>query len=232
MINKIAKKISNTLGFEIQKRDQNIDLYNMLFDKYQDFTMIPKENFLLNLELCDQHKNIIGDVVECGVWRGGMAAAMSEVFGKNRMIHLFDSFEGLPKAKEIDGTAAQEWQADTKSPNYYNNCTADESFAIRAMALANHTLFNVHKGWFEDTLKNFEKRPISVLRLDGDWYDSIKICLEQLFPYVVQGGIVILDDYYAWEGCTKAVHDYLAETKSHSQMRQWNNQIGYIIKKC
>ena len=99
------------------------------------------------------------------------------------------------------------------------------------MRIAGHTKFQLHKGWFNETLRSFESTPISILRLDGDWYESIKFCLVKLFPLVSSGGLVIIDDYYTWDGCSKAVHDYLAETKCNSRVRQWNNQVAYIIKK-
>src|SRR5258707_5490017 len=160
-----------------------------------------------------------------------MSAAISETIGRERQIHLFDSFEGLPLAKEIDGKEALAWQANVHSPEYYNNCAADESFVKEAMKLAGSLNYKIYKGWFEVTLSTYPKNSISILRLDGDWYDSIKSCLEHLYPVVVSGGIIILDDYYSWDGCSKAVHDYLAETKSPSRLHEWRGNVAYLIKK-
>ena len=194
--------------------------------------MIPKEHFVYNLELCHSiKKNITGDYVECGVWKGGMSAAISEVIDKTSHIHLFDSFEGLPEAKEIDGKGALNYQKNTQSETYFDNCSAKEEFAMEAMKLAKNDNYSVHKGWFQDTLAKYPKNSISILRLDGDWYDSVKVCLNTLFPYVAEGGIIILDDYYAWEGCAKAVHEYLAEIKSASRIHQWKGHVPYIVKK-
>jgi len=72
--------------------------YEKLYHKYRDFTMLLYENFALNLELCERFKDVKGCIVECGVWRGGMSAAMAEVLGYERTYYLFDSFEGLPQA--------------------------------------------------------------------------------------------------------------------------------------
>jgi O-methyltransferase len=193
--------------------------------------MIQKEVFVLNLDLCNVNRNISGDYVECGTWRGGMSAAVAEVLGKKRQFHLFDSFEGLPPAKEIDGKEALTWQKNTSSPNYYDNCSADEKFANEAMKLANHENFKLYKGWFEKTLPGSMNKSIAILRLDGDWYDSTMTCMEELFPKVTEGGVVILDDYYTWDGCAKAVHDYLSKVKSPARVHQWHNRIAYIIKK-
>jgi hypothetical protein len=193
--------------------------------------MISNEAFAANLELCDKYKSIAGDYIECGVWRGGMSAAVAEIISPNKTIHLFDSFEGLPPAKEIDGKAALLWQQNTQAPEYYDNCAADEQFATQAMALAKCKSFKIHKGWFDQTLPDFNVDAIGILRLDGDWYDSIMVCLKHLFPKVTNGGIVILDDYYAWDGCAKAVHDYLSSSKSSSRIHQMNNQVAFIVKK-
>jgi O-methyltransferase len=231
MAKTLVKKIIRLGGIDLKRYDKALVEYKSLYKKYQAFTMIPEELFIANLDLCNRFSLLEGDVVECGVWRGGMAAAMAEVTGPKKRFHLFDSFKGLPPAKEIDGKEALSWQKDTESSNYHDNCAADESFVIEAFKRAKHHDYTLYKGWFENTLSKYEGGEISILRLDGDWYDSIKICLDKLFPLVKEGGLILLDDYYTWDGCTKAVHDYLCETKSPSRIYQWNNQVAYIIKK-
>jgi O-methyltransferase len=231
MTKNTLKKVAQWGGIDVTRYDKKNDLYGSLFEKYRQFTMIPKVHFMDNLRLCNQYKDAPGDFVECGVWRGGMSAAISEILGKHWRIHLFDSFEGLPPAKDIDGRDAIAWQKNIQAEGYYNNCAADESFALEAMKAANHQNYKLYKGWFQNTLSNIEAKSLSIIRLDGDWYDSIKICLDLLFPKLNEGGIVIIDDYYSWEGCSKAVHDYLSEVKSPSRIYQWNNNIAYIIKR-
>jgi O-methyltransferase len=77
------------------------------------------------------------------------------------------------------------------------------------------------KGWFESTLPAFVPPcPIAVLRLDGDWYESTMTALESLFKHLSRDGIVILDDYYAWEGCSRAVHDFLSRHQSNARLTQ------------
>lgn len=231
MIKQYLKKIIQTGGIDLIRYNRSLVYYNSLYIKYSEFTMLPQDTFVSNLDLCNQFSNVEGDIVECGVWRGGMAASLAEVMGKTRKIHLFDSFEGLPPAKEIDGKEALAWQADINSVGYYNNCAADESFVIAALKIANHENYRLYKGWFQHTLDGYQGEEIAILRLDADWYDSVKECLVKLFPQVAAGGIVVIDDYYTWDGCAKAVHDYLAEMRSASRIYQWNNQIAYIIKK-
>src|SRR5688572_7649081 len=125
MLKSIVKNIFKFGGIDIRRYQKRYNCYTGLFNKYQHYTMVPDNYFYLNLDLCNAHKNIKGDYVECGVWRGGMSAAIAEILGKEKRIHLFDSFEGLPPAKEVDGKAALAWQQNTASSGYYNNCTAE-----------------------------------------------------------------------------------------------------------
>jgi O-methyltransferase len=231
MAMQFIKKIVRLGGIDLKRYNKALAHYKNLYNKYKDFTMIPEEAFVSNLELCTKFLKVEGDIVECGVWRGGMIAAIAELTEKNKTVHLFDSFEGLPPAQEIDGKEALNWQADSMSLGYHNNCSAEESFVISALRKANHENYQLYKGWFQDTLPTYKGNKIAILRLDGDWYDSVKECLLKLFPLVTESGVVIIDDYYTWDGCAKAVHDYLSEIKSPSRVYQWNNQVAYILKK-
>lgn len=199
--------------------------------KYSSYTMIPRMAFLGNLLLAHRFSAVPGCVVECGVWRGGMTAAMAEVLGSHRHYYLFDSFEGLPEAKEIDGPAAKAWQKNNQSTNYFDNCTAEIGFAEAAMAKSPAVDVTIRKGWFSDTLKHFApEESIAILRLDADWYDSTMECLTYLYRYVATGGVVIIDDYYTWDGCSKAVHDFLSCNKVVDRIRQNELGVCYIVK--
>src|SRR5688572_25235927 len=99
-----------------------------------------------------------------------MSAAMAQVAREQstpRTSVLFDSFQGLPAPKPIDGPGASAWARDPSAPGYYNNCTADVSEAEEAMARSGAWDVRIIKGWFEDTVPLFaaEERPIAVLRL-------------------------------------------------------------------
>jgi O-methyltransferase len=89
----------------------------------------------------------------------------------------------------------------------------------------------IHKGFFEQTLPRFQPPPIAVLRLDADWYSSTAICLEHLWDAVMPGGIVLLDDYYHWEGCSRAVHDFLSRRGAPEVVRQGRlGRVAFIPK--
>jgi O-methyltransferase len=203
-----------------------------IFTKYKDFTMIPVEEYINNLRLAERVKTVNGCVVECGVWRGGMIAGMSEIVGKDRHYYLFDSFEGLPEAHDIDGEAALKWQSDKTSVAYFDNCKAEIGWAEKVMKLANAKNVIIVKGWFNETMPlNTISEPIALLRLDADWYDSTMVCMDYLFEKVATNGIIIIDDYHAWEGCSKAVHDYLSKHQKSERIAQFNNRTVFIVKK-
>lgn len=210
---------------EIERRN-----HLKIFNLFRDYTMVPTERYFDNLSLCKRVLEVPGAIVECGVWRGGMMAGMATMLGRNRIYHLFDSFEGLPPASEIDGEAAISYQRDKNSPHYFDNCRAEISYALKAMEKT-RVNFEMHKGWFEDTLSTV-KFPdgIALLRLDGDWYDSTMVCLQNFFPQVNEGGLIIIDDYFNWDGCTMAVHDFLSKLQRPCRINTTTNGVCFIIK--
>jgi O-methyltransferase len=197
--------------------------------KYAAFTMVAPREIAANLLLCLERAPACGCIVECGVWRGGMSAAIADVL-PGRTHYLFDSFEGLPPAREIDGTAALNWQADKASPHYHDNCRAEISYAERAMRLSAAGEFHLVQGWFDKTLPGRKlPEPIAVLRLDADWYESTMACLDSLYPQVMPGGLILIDDYYTWDGCSRAVHDYFSRHKTADRIHQFRG-IAYCVK--
>jgi O-methyltransferase len=208
--------------------------YSELWERFKSFTMIPRPNFYDNLALIDLIANRShAAFVECGTWKGGMSAAMISLGGKSRQYHFFDSFQGLPPTSEEDGEQAKNWQADGTAANFFNNCTADLQVFMKVIKLAHECPEpKVYAGWFDKTVPSAETGPIALLRLDGDWYESTMTCLEHLFPKLVSGGFCIIDDYDYWEGCTRAVHDYLSQKKlTASIQRTPYARVAYIVAK-
>ena len=193
--------------------------------------MVPERFYGDNLVLAEGMLQVPGCVVECGVWRGGMCGGIAQVMGPSRQYFLFDSFEGLPPAKEVDGPAARAWQASVDSPGYYANCKASIETADEAMRLSGAKHYKLIKGWFEDTLPSFQPpQKIALLRLDVDWYDSVNTCLRYLFSYLSPGGITIIDDYYAWDGCARATHEFLAACKEPVRIKQFQNRVCVLVR--
>jgi O-methyltransferase len=234
MLKKNLKNVINKIGYKFLKIDKEeakfLENTYRLYEKYSSYTMIPKNTFIENLKLCRNLSTIHGCVVECGVWRGGMIASIAEILGKDRNYYLFDSFEGLPEAKEIDGKDALAWQRNKDNPYFFDNCKAETVYADTAMKMAEVSKYQLVKGWFSDTIPNFKfDEDIAILRLDGDWYESTMQCMEFLYPKVAKGGVIIVDDYYVWDGCSRAIHDYLSIHKIPCRIRQIQSNC-YIIK--
>jgi len=153
-----------------------------------------------------------GAVVECGVWNGGssamVAAGLGRAGGAARPFWLFDSFAGLPDPTEDDGERV-------RAAHFPGWCTGAEGRVLEAHRLVGHGLrpAAIVPGWFDDTLERNRAAvgPIALLHIDADWYDSVLAVLRAFYAQVVAGGTVVIDDYGAWAGCRKAVHDHFGE---------------------
>ncbi len=145
--------------------------------------------------------------------------------------HFFDSFEGLPKPCELDGERANV-SMGTEALLHDDNSADYDEFLRNVERFRQRREIGVHRGWFEDTLPGFRtKHPIAVLRLDGDWYESTLTILENLFDQVVDGGIILIDDYYHWEGCSRAVHDFLSARKAVERIAESpNHRVAYLAR--
>ncbi|HEY6213192.1 MAG TPA: TylF/MycF/NovP-related O-methyltransferase, partial [Vicinamibacterales bacterium] len=161
-----------------------------------------------------------GAFVELGVARGGCAAMLGKLAfedaGLQRTLWLFDSFEGLPDPTVDDFDAARgQGTGGHVTPLGRGSCLGmleDVEWLLFERCRLKRDRVTLVKGWFQDTLPEHARRigPIALLRIDGDWYESTKVCLEHLYDHVVAGGVIIVDDYESCFGCTKAVDEFLA----------------------
>jgi hypothetical protein len=151
---------------------------------------------------------IAGDIVECGTARGGSAALLGLAMrarDANRRLWIFDTFEGLPEpsANDPDEEIARRYIGTCKGS--IEDVTA---LLDRLDLLSRATLV---KGLFQDTLHSAAVERVALLHLDGDWYDSVMVCLQVLYDKVSPGGIVQIDDYGYWQGAKKAVADFFEQ---------------------
>jgi O-methyltransferase len=201
-----------------------------IFRRFRDFTMVSPSTYCHNLQLAERVRGVVGCVVECGVWRGGMIAGIATLLGPDRDYFLLDSFEGLPPPREIDGPRAIAWQQQTDSSTYFDNCSAPPEMAERAMIRSGAGSFHLVKGWFSETLPALRlPSPIALLRLDADWYESTRTCLDHLFDFLAPGGLLLLDDYYTWDGCSRALHDFLSRRSALERIRNLG-EVCYLQK--
>jgi hypothetical protein len=157
--------------------------------------------------------DVPGDLVETGVWRGGtsiyMRAILAAAGDTSRTVVACDSFEGLPEAD------ADRFPMDVPLRLHEHTALAVSLDQVKAnfdrYGLLDDQVRFV-QGWFRDTLPGLagERRAISVLRLDGDMYESTIDALTHLEPLVSPGGFVIVDDYNGIEACRQAITDYRA----------------------
>ena len=212
-----------------------------LFIKVRPFTMVPFEGLNNVHEICRlvEDAKIEGNFVECGVWNGGCAAVMGAVdkrYGSGRQVVLVDSFEGLPEPVTSDGSRASEYssgRADGRLKAIGQLVGSIENVkTIFGRLGIDQNKVRIEKGWFQDVLPRIKRDigQIAVLRLDGDWYESTKVCLENLYGNVVSNGYVIIDDYGCWEGCRKAVDEFLKENGLRVELQNVNGEIHFFRK--
>lgn len=165
--------------------------------------------------------DIPGDIVECGVWRGGsmmtIALALIEKCDLSRSLYLYDTFDGMPPPttddRSIDGVSADELlNRDPKGTGIWCYASLDD---VRANILSTgYPPEKIHlvRGRVEDTIPCTVPKEVALLRLDTDWYESTKHELTYLWPLLRANGILVIDDYGHWSGSKKAVDEYFRES--------------------
>lgn len=159
-------------------------------------------------------EDIRGDLVECGVWRGGACILMRAVLGaygdEDRCVWLADSFAGLPTPDAVRYPADGSVVRLDKHSDVLGVSEADVRANFQRYGLLDERV-RFLAGWFKDTLPDAPIRHIALLRLDGDFYESTIQALDALYPRLSPGGFCIIDDYHAFEACKAAVTDYRVE---------------------
>lgn len=154
-----------------------------------------------------------GDVVECGVWRGGNII-LARTLVPDRVCWLYDTFTGMTQPSIFDGLRALNlWPR--KAGGWAAVSVEDVKAGFRDWGISDEDNLRFIIGPVEQTLQRAENLPdkIALLRLDTDWHASTKVELEVLYPRLQSGGIMIIDDYGHWPGARKAVDDYFGGWK-------------------
>ncbi|MDA1337825.1 MAG: class I SAM-dependent methyltransferase [bacterium] len=230
------------VSFEIQRFLDNNEERQSVLKVVRPYTHVnyARLKFLWKLAGKVSRNKINGAFVETGVWRGGCAgilAYISKKYNYQNKLYFFDSFEGLPQPSIKDGRDAKifangESKGDLKS---IKKVKAEEGY-IKELLFEkleiDPTKVYIIKGWFQDTLAKNKNRigKIAILRLDGDWYESTKVALENLYDLVVPGGYIIIDDYYFWDGCKKAVDEFISNNNLKVEIKRQDASGAYFIK--
>jgi len=237
----IPQKTSDSINMKNMHPDIT-DFHWEIIDKVKPYTMTSIERIIavIDATLFIVENDIEGDIVECGVWRGGsmMAIAYTLMYlnEQKRNLYLFDTYEGMiepnEKDKRYDGKQASDWFDQYKNDKETGSdwCFAGLQDVERNLYLTGYQKNKLHfiKGKVEDTLLEDKNIPntISILRLDTDWYDSTKLEFVKLYPSVSKGGIVLIDDYGHWQGAKLATDEYLSTLAA----KPFLNRIDYTCR--
>ena len=193
-----------------------------IHEKWKDKTMIPWQGSYdaYNAAKYVALNGIEGDIVECGVWKGGSSIIMAETLGlfgcTDRNIYLYDTFAGMTEPDLRDTSLKTKAAAHDTWEKLQEDVHNDWAYASLAEVKENvarakypNERFVFVKGDVCKTIPETAPRKISVLRLDTDWYKSTHHELVHLFPRLSLGGVLIVDDYGTYSGARDAVNSYL-----------------------
>jgi hypothetical protein len=225
----LVRRVIRATGYDIVKRSAgkpaprfppDLDERDIaLFTMVQPYTMTSVEcvHALAEAVRYIVRYDVPGSFVECGVWKGGSMMAVARTLldagVRDRELLLFDTFEGMPPPSDDDMNLRGERAADLLS-------TADKQDTIWAISQLEQTMKSVDrvgypadrihfiKGRVEETLPGRAPDSIALLRLDMDWHEPTRHSLEHLYPRLISGGVLIVDDYGYWQGARKAIDEY------------------------
>jgi O-methyltransferase len=198
---------------------------------------------------CENNK-IEGCYVECGVAAGRHPCIACNTILQNNFkkwdIYMYDTYEGLTKPGKYDYSTENplchrtnkqiidEWNSLKTTENRSTWCYVPLEVVKKNVYDTTYPKDKLYfiKGDVMETLKDKKTLPekIAILRLDTDWYESSKFELEQLYDRVVTGGVIILDDYFQWDGQRRATDEFLKENNITKTIIRNNQQTGYFIK--
>lgn len=181
-----------------------------------------EEQAMLDLKNCIrsiEERNVEGIMMEMGCALGGSAILISGNKQKQRPFKVYDVFGMIPSPGERDDQDIHDRYEDITKGNakglgddtYYgytdNLLDKVKSTFVEMGIVPDDNSVSFVQGLYEDTLKDFNES-VSFAHIDCDWYDSVMVCLENIVPHLSKGGVLVIDDYYVWSGCTKAVDDF------------------------
>jgi O-methyltransferase len=164
-----------------------------------------------------------GALVDCGVWNGG-STILTACGAPRREVWAFDSFAGLPEPNELDGIEGKGLGGELVG--------SEEKLRQGFERFAGRTRLRVRAGWFEDTLAGAAQEivPIAILHCDGDWFESVLLTLEVMYPLVSPGGFVVVDDYGTFPGARRATDEYRLRVGETAPLRRIDQTGRYWQK--
>jgi O-methyltransferase len=203
----------------------NLNVKESLISKVAPFTLSDPNRLNNLMNLCNylNDKDVPGDFVECGVYKGGSAAVISKYLGSKRKLWLYDSFEGMPETTDKDGEAAKKW---------IGGCIAsiEDVHEVMQLVATSSDCYTIKKGWFNQTFEEQIPTKIALLHCDADWYDSVTLVLETFYDLIAEGGCIVLDDFGYWEGCREAFYDFCFRRGEKPLLERLDSTQAYWIK--
>jgi O-methyltransferase len=225
------RKTLGRFGLDISREDSLLlePEFQEILSRSRPFTMASRERLYAVYQAVQYivAAQIPGDVVECGVWRGGasMVAALTLISegDTSRRVWLYDTFAGMtiPTDSDVHRWAGQnarrKWaRSERDERNDWCYASLDEVKENLLSTGYPRDRIEFVKGDVSATLASGGPDLISVLRLDTDWYESTKAELETFYPRLSSKGVLIVDDYGVWDGARRAVDEYF--DKQHIKM--------------
>jgi hypothetical protein len=237
MLKRVVKSATEALGYTVVRNERvqqawttdvkTVDMetdqdFASLYAQTKPYTMTSMSRMYALYKATEYivRQSLAGDIVECGVWRGGssmlVALALGRLESTDRTLYLYDTFAGMSQPSERDINLFGE-----QARRLLDESSRDE--LIWAYATLGEVRANLHatsypaerlrfvQGKVENTLPAEAPERIALLRLDTDWYEPTHHELEHLFPRLVEGGVLLLDDYGHWAGARAAVDEYFGE---------------------
>ena len=230
-INNYLKKV----GLQITKVPTDLPLpfdmdkeFTEMFVKSKPYTRTTKEK-MYEMYLAVRYiatGKIPGDIVECGVWKGGSAMVgaltLLHVGDRERKFYLYDTYRGMPEPTDRDvrskgdSPIRPQWEKSERE-GYNEWCYATLSEVKKNMHSTGYPKDNFIfiEGLVEDTIPKTIPDKISLLRLDMDLYEPTRHVLPHLFHRLVKGGVLLLDDYGDFKGEKDAVDEYFQKNGIH-----------------
>ncbi|MBN1870878.1 MAG: class I SAM-dependent methyltransferase [Candidatus Omnitrophica bacterium] len=229
IVNRTINSILGVFDYKIvRRRNQFFDPameeeFIEIYEKCKRFTEVSVERLYLLYKAVEYviERKIPGDIVECGVYKGGSSMMMAYTLKKmnvnNRRIYLYDTFAGMTEPKDCDVSfagliALNKWKKLQKEK--FNQWVYAPLESVKRNLYStgypeNNLLFV--KGKVEDTIPQIVPEVVSILLLDTDWFESTYHELKHLYPRLSPDGVIIIDDYGTWKGSKKATDNYFNE---------------------
>lgn len=223
----LLNKVGLTLREDPQRLFVDMDFrFKPVYNKTKKYTMTSTERMFSLYQAIEyiSKNNIPGEIVECGVWRGGSAMvcayALQKLRDTKRRIFLYDTYRGMTEPDNRDrtvlgNTSAHDIWEKSQQENGNAWCYASIEDVQKNLFRTKYPKRKLAfiEGKVEETIPKIMPKHIALLRLDTDWYGSTYHELTYLYPRLVPGGVLVIDDYGHWKGVRRAVDDYFRKHK-------------------